>query len=450
MNIPLDAQIHLNRFSPRPYQLPLLDAIENKGYKRVIAIMPRRAGKDVAAFNLCIRQCLRRPCVIYYVFPTYSQGRKVIMDGILNTGERFVDFIPPELVESINNQEMKIRFINGSLLQIVGSDNIDSLMGTNPQGVVFSEYALQDPRAYQFIRPILAANNGWALFITTPRGKNHAYELFQIAQHNPSEWFSLKLTLDDTKHIPPIEIERERAEGIMSEDLIQQEYYCSFTKGVEGSYYQKFVDKMRIENRIGDVPWDSGAKVNVAFDIGVRDSTAMIFYQVYGAIIRIIDYYENSKEGLEHYINVIKNKPYTYGKYIAPHDIRVKEWGSGITRWDKAKSLGITFTIAEKFSIMDGIEKVRSTLSIMYIDQVKCVQLIKALENYRQEYDAKNGIYKSIPLHNFASHGCDAMRYLCVSLSKVRDQSDGKEIDKRFAETVYGENSNLPYIFRNR
>jgi phage terminase large subunit len=306
------------------------------------------------------------------------------------------------------------------------------------------------PRAYQFIRPILAANAGWALFITTPRGKNHAFELFQIAQHNPNEWYSLKLTLDDTRHIPPVEIERERAEGIMSEDLIQQEYYCSFTKGVEGSYYQKFVDKMRIENRIGDVPWDSGAKVNVAFDIGVRDSTALIFYQVYGAIIRVIDCYESSKEGLEHYINVMKNKPYTYGKYIAPHDIRVREWGSGITRWDKAKSLGITFTIADKYSIMDGIEKVRSTLSIMYMDQVKCAPLIKALENYRQEYDAKNGVYKSVPLHNFASHYADSLRYLCVSLSKVKDNSDPKELDKRFHEAVLGEESSIPYIFRHR
>jgi phage terminase large subunit len=166
--IPVEAQIHLNKFQPRPYQLPILDAIENKGYKRVIAIMPRRAGKDVMAFNLCIRQCLKRVCVIYYIFPTYSQGRKALFDSIMTNGMRFLDFIPKELIESINSQEMKIRFINGSIFQVVGSDNIDSLMGTNPQGVVFSEYALQDPRAYQFIRPILAANAGWALFITTP------------------------------------------------------------------------------------------------------------------------------------------------------------------------------------------------------------------------------------------------------------------------------------------
>lgn len=450
MKIPVEAQIHLNRFQPRPYQLPILDAIENKDYKRVIAIMPRRAGKDVTAFNLCIRACIRRSCVIYYVFPTYSQAKKVIWDSILTSGERFMDYIPKQLVESMNGSEMKIRFKNGSLLQLVGSDNFDSLMGTNPQGIVFSEYALQDPRAYQFMRPILAANNGWALFITTPRGKNHAFELYQIALHNPKEWFALKLTLDETQHIPAREIDKERAEGIMSEDLIQQEYYCSFTMGVEGSYYAKYLDRMRLEGRIGDVPWDSGCKTNVALDIGVRDSTALIFYQVYGAIVRVIDCYESSKEGLEHYINVIRSKPYTYGKFIAPHDIRVREWGSGMTRWDKAKQLGITFTIAEDHSIVDGIETVRSKLSIMYIDQQKCAPLIKALENYRQEYDAKNRIYKPHPLHNFASHYADAMRYLCVSLSKIRDSADPKELDKRFYETVMGEESNLPYIFRHR
>ena len=145
-----------------------MDAIENKGYKRVIAIMPRRTGKDIVAFNLCIRQCIRKVCVVYYIFPTFAQAKRVIWDSLTNSGDRFLDYIPKELIESTNSQEMKIRFINGSLLQLVGSDNFDALMGTNPAAVVFSEYALQDPRAYQFIRPILTANAGWALFITTP------------------------------------------------------------------------------------------------------------------------------------------------------------------------------------------------------------------------------------------------------------------------------------------
>lgn len=449
MKMPVEAQIHLNKFSPRPYQLPILDAIENKGYKRVIAIMPRRAGKDVMAFNLCIRECLRKTCVIYYIFPTYAQGRKALFDSIMTNGMRFLDFIPKELIGAINQQEMKIKFVNGSILQVVGSDNYDALMGTNPQGVVFSEYALQDPRAYQFIRPILAANFGWALFITTPRGKNHAFELFQIAQ-NSENWFAMKLTLDDTQHIPYSEIEKERAEGIMSEDLIQQEYYCSFDMGVEGAYFAKYLDKARVEGRIGMVPWEPGFKVFTSWDLGVRDATSIIFFQTMGSIVRIIDCYENSKEGLEHYVKVIQSKPYVYGKHIAPHDIQVKEWGTGMTRLEKARQLGINFTIAPDVGLMDGIEAVRSKLAIMYIDQVKCAQLLKSLENYRQEYDPKHKVYKSVPLHNWASHFADSMRYLCISLPKVRDSGDPQELDKRYYETVMGEEHAIPDVFRNK
>lgn len=440
--------VKLNKFIPREYQVPILDAIENKGYKRVVAVLPRRAGKDMVAFQLCIRQCLKKICVVYYIFPTYSQAKKVIWDSVTNDGKRILDYIPSEVIESKNSQEMKVRFKNGSLLQLVGSDNFDALMGTNPQGVVFSEYALQDPRAYQYIRPILAANDGWAVFISTPRGKNHLWELLQIAQ-NSTDWFAYKLTVNDTGHIPLEEIERERRDGIMSDDLIMQEYFCSFDMGVEGAYYAKYLDKMRLDKRIGDVPWENGFKVHTAWDLGVRDSTTIIFFQVIGMSIRIIDYYENSKEGLEHYIKVINNKPYNYGKHIAPHDIKVKEWGSGITRLEKARQLGISFSIANDVSIVDGIEAVRSTLGKIWIDQNKCINLIKALENYRQEFDVKKKVYKGHPLHNWASHACDAMRYLCVSLPKTRDGLSPQELDRRYREAMYGPNSNMPSIFRD-
>lgn len=443
----VENQIHLNKFQPRDYQLPILDAIENKGYKRVLAILPRRAGKDITAFNLCIRACLRKVCVIYYIFPTYAQGKKVIWDSITNTGERILDYIPPALVASKNSQEMKIKFTNGSLLQIVGSDNYDSLMGTNPQGVVFSEYSLQDPRAYQYIRPILTANDGWALFISTPRGKNHLWELYQIAQQNPN-WFCYKLTVDDTQHIPLYEIEQERAEGIMSEDLIQQEYYTSFTMGVEGAYYAKYLDRMRVNNQIGQVPWENGFKVHTAWDIGVRDSTTIIFFQTIGQTVRIIDCYENAKVGLDHYVKILEQKPYSYGKHIGPHDIKVMEFGSGMTRWEKAKNLGITFTIAPDLSIEDGIEAVRSSFNKIWIDDKKCATLLKALENYRQEYDVKRKVYKAHPLHDWSSHYADAMRYLCISLPKTRDGSNAQELEKRYREAVYGYESNLPPVFR--
>jgi phage terminase large subunit len=433
----IETQIHLNKFKPRTYQLPLFDAVENKQYKRVMLIWPRRAGKDLAAFNLCIRAALRRPQVIYYIFPTYAQGKKVIFDSITNTGQRILEFIPSEVVESTNSQEMKIRFKNGSLLQVVGSDNYDSLMGTNPQICVFSEYALQDPRAYQFMRPILTANDGVAIFLSTPRGKNHLYELYQIANQHP-DWYCQKLTVEDTGHISLSEIEKERQSGEMSDDLIQQEYFTSFDMGIEGSYYSKYIDRMRVKHQIGDVPWEAAFKVLTAWDLGVRDSTAIIFFQVIGQTIRIIDCYEKSKEGLEHYVKVLESKPYSYSKHIFPHDIKVMELGSGITRIEKLRQLGIKATVAEDVSIIDGIEAVRSAFSKIWIDERNCAPLIKSLEGYRQEFDIKRKVYKSQPLHDVNSHYADAMRYLCISLPKTRDGLSAEELDKRYNDAVYG------------
>lgn len=444
----VETVIKLNKFKPRSYQIPIWEAIENKGYKRVLAILPRRAGKDLTAFNLCIRQCLKRPCVIYYLFPTYAQGKKVIFDSITNSGERILDYIPHEIVDSINTTELKIKFKNNSILQIVGSDNFDSLMGTNPSGCVFSEYSLQDPRAYQYIRPILTANGGWAIFLSTPRGKNHLWELYQIAQQSPS-WYCLKLTVEETNHIPLSEIEKEKADGLMSDDLIQQEYYTSFTMGVEGSYYAKYIDRMRLRSQIGMVPYEIGFKTHTVWDLGVRDSTCIIFFQIIGQTIRIIDYYENSKYGLEHYIQVVKQKEYIYGKHIAPHDIKVREFTSGISRIEKARQLGISFVVAPDLSIEDGIEAVRTTLGKCWIDDQKCAPLIKALENYRQEYDIRHRIYKAQPLHDWSSHASDAMRYLAISLPKTRDGLTAEELEKRYQETRYGSQAHLPPVFRD-
>jgi len=451
MLIDVESVVHLNKWKPRSYQIPLLDAIINKKYKRVIGIMPRRSGKDLTAFNICIRECLRKVQVIFYVFPTYSMGRKILWDSITNDGTRILDYIPDKVVESKNEQQMRIRFLNGSVLQVIGSDAYDtSLVGTNPQGVVFSEYALQDPRAYQFVRPILTANDGWALFISTPRGKNHMWELYQIALNNPNDWFSYKLTVEDTGHIPIEEIEKEMASGEMSQDLVLQEYYTSFEMGVEGAYYSKYIDRMRVKGQIGQVPYEAAFKVHTSWDLGVRDSTTIIFFQVIGQTVRIIDCYENSKVGLEHYIKVINEKPYTYGRHIAPHDIQVREFTSGMARIEKARQLGVQFTVAPNISIQDGIEAVRSAFSKIWIDEIACKPLIKALENYRQEYDVKKRVYKSHPLHDYCSHWADNLRYLALSLPKTRDGLSAQELDKRYYEAVYGEQTNLPPIFQNR
>lgn len=452
----VETKIHLNKFCPRPYQYKFISAFENKEFKKYLLIWPRRAGKDVVAFNMLLRAALDNVGVYFYLLPTFSQGRRIIFDSITNTGERFLDYIPKELIVSINSQEMKIKLINGSLLQVLGSDTFDtSIVGTNPKGIIWSEYALADSRSYSMARPILAANNGFCILISTPRGKNHLWELYNIAQNFPDEWFVEKLTVDDTQHISMHEIEKDRAEGAMSDDLIAQEYYTSFQFGVEGAYYAKYLDKLRLNNRIGDVPWEVGLRVNTAWDIGYRDSTAIIFYQIAGQTIRIIDYYESSKQGLEHYINVVLAKPYTYSKHFGPHDLSVTEWGSGISRIEKARDLGLKFEIQDgrsvvpNVSIEDGIECVRSSFSKIWIDEKNCKQLIKCLENYRQEFDIKRQVYKPQPLHNFASHGADALRYLCLSLPKTRDGLSAQELDNRWQQSQYGNQANMPRFFRD-
>jgi hypothetical protein len=436
----------LRNFKPRPYQLPILAALD-EGFRRVLAILPRRAGKDITALNYVIREMQKTPGVYYYVFPTYSQGRKVIWDSMTIEGVRMLDFFPKEWVESMNQQEMKIRYKNGSIFQVVGSDNFDRLVGTNPRGVVFSEYALQDPRAYQYIRPILTANKGWALFISTPRGKNHLYALYELAKVSP-DWYLIKLSVEDTGHIPLSEIEKERQEGIMSDDLIQQEYYTSFDLGVEGSYYAKYIDQLRVDKRIGVVPWENGFLVHTAWDLGMRDSTSIIFFQVIGQTVRIIDCYQNHSQGLEHYAKVLSSKPYNYGKHIAPHDIKVRELGSGVTRLEKAKELGIHFTLSNDVSIADGIEASKTLFSKLWVDETKCSELINALENYRREYDSKRKVYKNNPLHDWSSHFADSFRYLAVSLPKTRDGLSAEERERQYYEAIYGNHHNLPDFFK--
>ena len=444
---PIEVKIHLNKFKPRDYQLPIFEAFFGEKYRRMVVVLPRRSGKDLCTWNIVIREAVVNPGVYYVIYPTYSQGKKIIWNSVTNAGERFLDYIPKQLIAGINSQEMRISLTNGSIIQILGSVDSDKLVGTNPRGIVFSEYALQNPRVYALMSPILAANKGWAIFQSTPRGKNSFYELYQLAKNSP-EWFAYKLGLNETRHIDPVEIDREIREGLMSPDLVQQEYYSSFQAGVEGSYYCKYIDRMRLNNQIGSVPWESGFKVHTAWDIGVRDSTTIIFFQVIGQTVRIIDYYEKNKEGLEHYVNYVLSKDYTYGKHIGPHDIKVKEFGSGMTRIEKARQLGIRFEIAPSVSIMDGIESVRSALSKIWIDEDRCVKLIRALENYRQEYDDKRQVYRDKPLHDVYSHACDSLRYLCISLPRVSDGISADELEKIRYKAMYGSNSELPPFFR--
>jgi hypothetical protein len=224
------------KFEPRPYQLPFLAAMD-RGVKRLVIVWHRRAGKDKTLLNATIKKMLERVGNYYYFFPDYSQARKVIWEGKDKSGMAFLDHFPPELVASRNESNMQIKLINGSIFQLVGTNNYDSIMGTNPAGCVFSEYSLQNPQVWDYIRPILAENGGWAVFNFTPRGKNHGYKILQQAQQSDDSqrWFSQVLTVDDTNAISKVELEAEKAE--MPEALYLQEFYCHFLEGA-GQFFR--------------------------------------------------------------------------------------------------------------------------------------------------------------------------------------------------------------------
>ncbi len=411
----INIQIPLN-YRSRAYQIPFWEAMK-RGKKRAVLVWHRRAGKEKTCWNFLISRAVQKVGIYYYFFPHFSQGRKILWDGVDKDGFRFLDHVPAQLVDgSPNATEMKVRLKNGSIIQVIGTNNIDSIVGTNPCGCIFTEYALQDPTAWQLIRPILVENGGWAVFNFTPRGSNHGKELFDMAQKNP-DWFCQILTVKDTGIISEEDIQKERDAG-MSEDFIQQEFYCSFTLGIEGSYYARYLQEARDEDRISNVPWDRQSRVSTAWDLGYGDSCAIGFYQLIGNEIHLIDYYENHGEGLPHYAQIIKNKPYIYENHYAPHDIEAHAFSSGLSAREVGSSLGIKFITLPtlKLRLEDGIEAVRGLFPRVWIDAEKCKRLVKCLENYRKEFDQKMDSYKEKPRHDWASHGADMMRYLAISV----------------------------------
>lgn len=256
-----------HNYFPRPYQLNLLRAMDS-GIKRAVVIWHRRSGKEKTCLNLVIKKMLERVGTYYYFFPTFSQGKRILWDGLDRDGFKFLDHFPVELVANKNDTELKIKLKNGSVFQLIGTDNIDSIVGTNPIGCVFSEYSLQSPKAWDFMRPILAENGGWAIFNFTPRGRNHGWKILQQAKDS-EKWFWEVLSVDKTKAIPQEVLDQESKE--MPQDLFRQEYYCEFLEDAGAVF--RGIDKTIYH---GDIPIDKERVYRLGVDLAkFRDFTSI-------------------------------------------------------------------------------------------------------------------------------------------------------------------------------
>ena len=416
-----------HQFQAKEHQFQLFEALRTK--KRAFAIWHRRAGKDKTAWNLIIKEAVKKTGIYYYILPTYVQAKKILWDNF-----EMMHHLPPQIVQSKNSVELKITLINKSIIQLIGGEKYDSIRGTDPIGVVFSEWAFTNPQVWEIVRPILAKNGGWAIFITTPNGKNHAFELFQNAQKNP-EWFSQILTVDDTNFIDPSAIQEDIRSG-MSPEMIQQEYYCSFEIGAIGSYYAKLISAAREENRIGFVEFFSEKNTDVFLDIGVNDSFALWFKQSDGQKINLVGYHESHGKTLDYYFSYIDdffaNRKGKLGKIYLPHDGRQKGQSylvAGKTIEDlfiEKYNASRVQLIPNKISVNDGIQAVRQILPRCFFDENRCDLGLKALENYQKDWDDVKKVFRKKARHDWASHAADAFRYLAISQSETQNPAQSR------------------------
>ena len=429
-------------YVPRDYQRDvwkyMVSAPEPITGKRAVLVWPRRHGKDLTCLNIvAYKAILQRPGNYYYYFPEMEHGRKAIWENRTGEGHTFMSVFPDWAINRTNAKTMTLELTNydldktvaegqlvekgTSVFQMMGAKEADRTVGTNPVGVVLSEYSVshvQYEKTWNFIRPILTENKGFAMFPYTARGMNHGYRLYTMNKDNPS-WHVEYHTSDTARHngeriLSEEMIEEERLSG-MSEELIQQEYYNNWESASEAAYY----------GRVCDLPWDPAIPVHTCWDIGHSDATAIWFFQIMrDGWVNFIDYYEMRKEGLEHYVKLVREKPYNYGDHIAPHDMKVTEWGTSKTRLEAAWALGLRFRVAPKLGFDQGIDAVKAMLQRARFDKRKCARGVEALKHYSRQntgivdLDGKP-IFSSKPIHDHTSHPADSIRYGAVVIDTI-------------------------------
>lgn len=399
---------------------------------------------------------MQRQANYWHMLPQANQVRKAIWSAVNpHTGRKRIDEVfPREIRKATRDQEMMIEFVNGATWQALGSDNFQSAIGSAPAGIVYSEWAQANPAARGYLRPILAENNGWQMYITTPRGPNHAKRTFDAAKRTPGA-FAQMLTAEQTGVLSAAVLASELQAYIddYGEDfgraLFEQEYLCSFSAAIMGAYYGSEIAKMERDGRIGHFPHDPDYPVYTAWDIGFTDDTAIWFYQVIGGRPRIIDYYFQSGQGVGHYAGQLIGKEveltittyavtaelgadipeaehrqaYRYAKHHLPHDAkhkRIESSGKSIEDQLAAVVGAEHINVLRNESRQTGIQATRVMLKHAQIDEERCADGIDAVRQYQREWDEDRKVFSNNPLHNWCSHPADALRTLAMAFQQER------------------------------
>jgi phage terminase large subunit len=413
-------------FRVRPYQRALHETWANLRKRRLIEIAHRRWGKDEVALNVSRDLALQRPASYWHALPEYAQARKALWTAVNpHTGKRRVDEVFPAAIrEAVNEQEMFIKLRNGSTWQIVGSDRYNALVGAGVAGVVFSEWALANPSAWGYIRPMVEENNGWAAFISTPRGNNHARAMLDMARGNPA-WFAEVSDVHTTGALSQEQLDEALAEyqAIYGLDfgraIFEQEYLCSFTGAMVGAYFGAEMSRADREGRICEVEVDPKHPVHTAWDLGAARNNPIWCFQVIGGALRIVDFYQPESDDLADWCAWLIARGYTGNDYV-PHDVLVTEWGTGRTRIETLRQHGRKPKRIARVSVMDGLQAGRVAINAARFDAARCATGLEGLKAYRREWDDERKTFREAPVKDWAEHIGSAWRYLGLAWREVK------------------------------
>lgn len=426
-------------YTPRPIQAFLHQTLRQKRIRFFVAVCHRRFGKTRFALGELATagfECQHHNPQYAYIAPTYGQAERIAWTYLK---EMFKDY--PGVEKNEAKLRIKIpRHDRGDHITIflLGAENPDTIRGMYLDGCIMDEYAQMNPAIWgEVVRQALSDRLGWAIFIGTPKGMNQFYNMYQVARKNMIEnphlrWYAFSAPASKTNIIPLEELRAIKTE--VTEEEYEQEMECSFQAALVGAYYGKLLTQIEKDGHICDLPWDPTRPVSTFWDIGVDDSTAIWFMQRVGDWFHFIDYVEMSGQGLDYFAKILLSKPYTYGDHWLPHDGSQREWTSGDSRSKTfEKLMGKRPRIAKKIGIGDGINAVRMKLPKSKFDMIKCQRGLDCLKNYERIWDAKNGIFKDTPLHNWASHGSDAFRTFATS---VNGQDTDMGLKSRFRDAI--------------